>query len=96
MQNHYHEIIVTIMAVQMGTARMGVDPATSAVDTRGESHQVSGLWIADGCLLPTALGVNPMVTIEAMSFVVAQNLAEQLTGKPPALYQQQPAQALDW
>ena len=96
MQNHHHEFVVTIMAVQMGTARMGADPATSAVDTRGECHQVSGLWIADGCLLPTALGVNPMVTIEAMSFVVAQNLAEGLTGKPPAPYQQQPPQELDW
>jgi choline dehydrogenase-like flavoprotein len=46
---------------------MGADPKTSAVDTSGESWQVAGLYVTDGSLLPTAVGVNPMVRTLAQS-----------------------------
>ncbi len=43
-------------AHQMGTAAMGVDPATSVVDPQGQSWQVAGLYVADGSVLPTPSG----------------------------------------
>ena len=38
--------------------------------------QVSNLYVADASIFPTATGVNPMVTVEAMSYMVAQGLAQ--------------------
>jgi choline dehydrogenase-like flavoprotein len=59
-------------AHQMGTARMGADPKTSATDPQGEVHGVRGLFVADGSLLPTAAGVNPMLSIYGLTYRVAQ------------------------
>ena len=61
-------------AHQMGTVRAGTDPRTHACDpwgrvrTRAEGHEtVAGLYVGDGSLFPTAIGVNPMITIMAMA-----------------------------
>jgi hypothetical protein len=54
-------------AHQMGSCRMGADPATSVADGRGELHDVKGVWIGDASALPTAPGVNPMLTIMALA-----------------------------
>jgi len=62
----------------MGTARLGADPATSVVDPDGQVRDLPGLYVADGSLLPTALGVNPMVTIIAVARRIAAGLAERL------------------
>jgi choline dehydrogenase-like flavoprotein len=51
----------------MGSCRMGVDPRRSVVDARGEAHEVEGLWIADASVLPTSIGVNPMLSIMAVA-----------------------------
>jgi long-chain-alcohol oxidase len=75
-------MLQTQSVVQMGTCRMGADKTTSVVDTRGECWDVEGLWVADASLLPTATGVNPMITTEAMALCVAENLASELLGKP--------------
>ena len=40
------------------------------------SVQVSNLYVADASIFPTATGVNPMITVEAMSYMVAQGLAQ--------------------
>jgi choline dehydrogenase-like flavoprotein len=54
-------------AHQMGTARMGTDPATSAANPLGELHDTPGVWIGDTSAFPTAVGVNPMVTCQALA-----------------------------
>ncbi|MCE7733474.1 MAG: hypothetical protein GPJ54_01260, partial [Candidatus Heimdallarchaeota archaeon] len=48
-----------------GTARMGVDPTLSVVDRTAEMHHYPGVYVMDGSVLPTAPGVNPMITILA-------------------------------
>lgn len=48
-----------------GTARMGVDPKLSVVDKTTEMHHYPGIYVMDGSVLPTAPGVNPMITILA-------------------------------
>ena len=40
--------------------------------------QVSNLYVADASLFPTSTGVNPMVTVAAMSYLVAQGLAQKI------------------
>jgi len=59
--------IFTLSAHQTGTCRTGTDPVTSVVDGYGRVHGVPGLWIADASALPTAPGVNPMISIEAFA-----------------------------
>jgi choline dehydrogenase-like flavoprotein len=60
----------------MGTARMAADPSRGVVDTDGAVHGYRNLYVADGSLLPSSLGVNPMITILAMAARVARRLAE--------------------
>lgn len=54
-------------AHQMGTARMGPDPATSVTDPEGQLHTAPGVWVGDTSAFPTASGVNPMVTCMALA-----------------------------
>lgn len=64
----------------LGTCRMGTDPKSSVVDSFGAAHDVPGLWIADGSIVPSALGVNPQVTIMALATRCAEALAKRLGG----------------
>ncbi|MCU0647340.1 MAG: GMC family oxidoreductase [Gemmatimonadaceae bacterium] len=59
-----------------GTCRIGRDPATSGATPDGERHGVRGLFICDGSLLPTGVGVNPQETIMAMASVIADRIVE--------------------
>lgn len=54
-------------AHQMGSCRLGADPALSVADGFGELHDVPGVWIGDASALPTAPGVNPMLTLMALA-----------------------------
>jgi choline dehydrogenase-like flavoprotein len=54
-------------AHQMGTCRMGADPASSVANPSGELHDVPGVWIGDASAFPTASGTNPMLTIMALA-----------------------------
>ncbi|KAF8380847.1 hypothetical protein HHK36_028342 [Tetracentron sinense] len=68
-------------AHQMGSCRMGVDPKRSVVNQRGETWEVDGLFVADTSVFPTALGVNPMVTVQAIAYCTAQSILEVLRRK---------------
>jgi choline dehydrogenase-like flavoprotein len=52
-------------AHQMGGCPMGEDPRTSVVTSRGRHHELENLWIVDGSVFPTSLGVNPQLSIYA-------------------------------
>ena len=63
----------------MGTVRMGADPGSHPVDPRGrlrtrDGRPVPGLYVADGSLFPTGIGVNPMITILALGRRVARTI----------------------
>jgi choline dehydrogenase-like flavoprotein len=62
----------------LGTARMGLDPASSVVGPDHQCHDTPGLYVVDGASVPTALGVNPQVTIMAMATRAAEKLAAAL------------------
>ncbi|HKI67475.1 MAG TPA: GMC family oxidoreductase [Solirubrobacterales bacterium] len=59
--------IACFTAHQMGSCRMGADPADSVAGGRGELHDVAGVWIGDGSAFPSAPGVNPMVSIMSLA-----------------------------
>jgi choline dehydrogenase-like flavoprotein len=63
----------------MGTARMDADPAAGVVAPDGAVHGADDLYVADGSLLPSSIGVNPMMTIIAMASQVARQLADRLS-----------------
>ena len=62
----------------MGSARMGGSPATSACNPLGETWDVRDLVVCDGSAFPTASGVNPMISIEAIAHMNARGLAARL------------------
>jgi choline dehydrogenase-like flavoprotein len=67
-------------AHQMGTIRMGSDPATHPADERGRVRSgsrgpvVRGLYVADSSTFPTAVGVNPMLSVMAMARRVSRTV----------------------
>lgn len=71
-------------AHQMGTARMGADPRVHVCDPAGRVRSaaggragdqvVGGIYVADGSLFPTAIGVNPMITIMTLARQVARTV----------------------
>jgi len=59
----------------MGTARMGSRRERSVTDLRGAVWDLPGCWVADASLFPTAVGVNPQITIMALASLVAERMA---------------------
>jgi choline dehydrogenase-like flavoprotein len=62
---------------QMGTCRIG-HSSDAVVDGFGEIHGIQNAFVADGSLFPSASGVNPMLTIAALAYQVAQRVAARL------------------
>ncbi len=63
---------------QMGSCRMGADPATSAVGPDQQTHEVKALYVADSSVFPTAVGVNPMLTVMGLAHRAAAGIADRL------------------
>jgi long-chain-alcohol oxidase len=62
----------------MGSARMGGSAATSACGPEGETWEACNLVVCDGSTFPTASGVNPMISVEAIAHLNASALAARL------------------
>jgi len=65
----------------MGTARMGSTAESSVVDLSGQLWDLPGCYVSDASLFPTAIGVNPQLTIMAMAVRIAERLAERLLAR---------------
>jgi choline dehydrogenase-like flavoprotein len=63
----------------LGSARVSNDPRRGVVDQNGETFELPGLFVMDGSILPTSIGVNSQVPIMSMSARLAWRLAERLT-----------------
>lgn len=62
----------------MGSARMGGSPASSACDPTGQCWDARDLYVFDGSSFPTASGVNPQISIQAIAHMGARALAARL------------------
>src|SRR2546421_8994768 len=58
----------------LGGCRMADSPELGAVDDGGAVYGYEGLYCIDGSIVPTSLGVNPSLTISAVSERCAQRL----------------------
>jgi choline dehydrogenase-like flavoprotein len=60
----------------LGTARMGRDPSTSVVDPTGKAHDVDDLYVLDGSVFPTSIGVNSQLPIMTLATKLAWGIRD--------------------
>lgn len=60
---------------------MGASLKTSAIQPTGETWDIENLYVADSSVFPTALGVNPMVTIQGIALGISRNIIESFKNK---------------
>jgi choline dehydrogenase-like flavoprotein len=56
----------------MGTARMHADKRLGVVKPDGETHEVRNLVVSDASVFPTALGVNPQISVMTTSVTITR------------------------
>ena len=65
-------------AHQMGGCAMGGDPARSVVRSDLRHHQIENLFVIDGSVFPTSLGVNPQLSIYGLASWAAPHVLTSL------------------
>ena len=68
----------------LGGARMGDDPRRSVVDRDLRVHDTPGLYVFSGAVFPTCTGVNPHLTLMALTARATEQLIERLGGAVPS------------
>ncbi len=61
-------------AHQMGGCIMGKDPKIAVVDTKLKHHEFDNLFVVDGSIFPTSLGVNPQLSIYGHASWASENI----------------------
>lgn len=59
----------------LGGCAMGNDPRTSVVRADGRHHFLDNLYVIDGSVFPTSLGVNPQESIYGLARLMATRIA---------------------
>jgi len=71
---------LTLLAFHpLGTARADARPAHGVVDADQRVHGIDNLYVSDGSVVPSSIGVNPQITIMAL----ATRMAFGILGQPP-------------
>ena len=66
-------------AHQMGGCRMGTDPERSVVNPELRHHAIENLFVVDGSVFPTSLGVNPMESIYGLASWASDHVRKALS-----------------
>ena len=79
-KNFYMKMNVPIAGVahQVGTCRIGTDPASSVADVNCRAHELDNLYFADASIFPSIGAVNPALTVIANAIRVGDHIAERL------------------
>jgi choline dehydrogenase-like flavoprotein len=72
-------------AHQMGSCRMAASPAVGPTSPSGELYECANVFVSDASVFPTSTGINPMVTIEAISHMTAKNVIAAIKQEYPAV-----------
>jgi choline dehydrogenase-like flavoprotein len=70
--------LTVFSAHPQGGCPMGSDPARSVVDSHCAVHGIRGLYVCDASVFPSAVGVNPMISIMALASLTATRIHERL------------------
>jgi choline dehydrogenase-like flavoprotein len=60
----------------LGSAKMSRTPEGGVVKPTGETWAVENLFVADGSVLPTSIGVNSQVPVMSISMMLARGMAD--------------------
>lgn len=71
-----------VSAHVMGGCAMGNDERDAVISGNGRHHFAGNLYVFDGSMFPTSLGVNPQLSIYGIVARNANELAASLTGRP--------------
>ncbi len=75
---------ITVAMHQCGTARFGIDPASSVLDPYCRVWDVDNLYVVDASFLPSSTGFNPSLTVVAQAVRVAEHIATKVLKTPAA------------
>jgi choline dehydrogenase-like flavoprotein len=62
---------------ELGTVRMGSDPAKSALNAHCQAHEVKNLFVADGGAFTTNADKNVTWTILALAMRTSEHIADE-------------------
>jgi choline dehydrogenase-like flavoprotein len=74
-------VIVPQGGHHIGTARMGADARSGAVDPNAEVWGTRGLFVASSAIFPTSGFANPTLTAVALAFRLAEHLIQRVEAK---------------
>ena len=63
---------------EMGTARMGRDPATSVLNAHNQAHDVPNLYVTDGSCMTSSACQNPSLTYMALTARAAAHAEQEM------------------
>ncbi|WP_227458616.1 GMC family oxidoreductase [Cupriavidus pauculus] len=63
----------------MGGCAMSDDPKRGVVNSAGQHHQLSNLFVFDGSVFPTSIGANPQLSVFALTAQNADSFARTIT-----------------
>jgi gluconate 2-dehydrogenase alpha chain len=64
---------------------MGDDPSSSVVDRFGFAHDVPNLGVLGASTFPTTGGINPTLTVQALAWRTAEELAARIGARAGSL-----------
>ncbi len=76
---HYMETGEVVSAHPLGTCRMAESVSEGVVNQSCQVFNYPNLFVVDGSVVPTALGVNPALTIAAIAEKVSQDIKQNLS-----------------
>jgi len=77
-QTYTSPILPGLCIHEMGTARMGRDPATSVLNAHNQAHSIKNLFITDGACMASSANQNPSITYMALTARAVNYAVEQM------------------